>query len=280
MIRRKRDGRTFVVLDCHLHMGESLFLKEFRRRDSAFFADELVRHMDHYGQDMACGFPTVDITDYSENTERILAASRQYPDRLIPFTRINPHYMGAANTVSDWVEKGIRGLKFHPMRDAFVANDPTLVRPVLEEANRFGLTALFHSGGSWMSLPGLIYDLALDYKDVKFIIGHAGGYGFDHEAMALARRAENIWLDTTELYPSQRIRTLVDAVGREKVVFGSDSPYLNAASEIEKVLRFSELDDGELEAVFGMNLARILGIDPAISPSTVVDYPIEAEYLG
>jgi predicted TIM-barrel fold metal-dependent hydrolase len=147
----------------------------------------------------------------------------------------------------------------------------------MEEANRFGLVVLFHAGEAWTTLPCLVWDLAVDYQNVKFIIGHSGQYGFDTEAWAVARRTDNIWLDTTELWTPQRIRTMVDLVGKERVLFGTDSPYINVAAELEKVLRFSALNDDELEAILASNLAALLDIrlDRDVYGDTIVDYPID-----
>ncbi len=278
MIRRTSDGRTFFVMDCHVHIGHSSWLERFRQKPGGFLGDTVVEHLDHYGQDIVVGFPTADVTsDYSDATDRILEVAAAHPTRIVPFTRINPNFEDtAAASLDDRVARGARGIKFHPHMDAYPVNDERIVRPVMEEANRLKLVVLIHSGESWFSAPGLIYELACDYKDIKFIIGHSGLYGYHHEAMVMARKADNIWLDTTEIYPASVIGDLVHKVGKERVLFGSDSPYLNAAAEIEKVFRFNELTDDELDAVLGMNLAGMLGIQPDLATfeSHVVDYPI------
>lgn len=283
MIRRKRDGRTFFIFDCHTHLGENSLLERFRHKGRKFLPEQMVPWMDHYGQDIVVGFPVVDSTsDYSKMTYQILEGAQAHPQRIVPFTRANPNYeKRAADLISEYAAVGIKGIKFHPVWESFPANDPVLVRPIMEEANKYGMVCLFHSGETWMSLPGLVFDLAQDYKDVKFIIGHCGLYGFDTEAMVMARRSDNIWLDTTELYPPQRIRTVVNNVGKEKVVFGSDSPYLNTAAEIEKVMRFSALTDDELDPILGRNLARLLGVDPDLPlyKEHIVDYPIDEPFF-
>lgn len=282
MIRRARDGRTFFVMDCHVHVGHTSWLERFRGKQGGFLGSAVVEHLDHYGQDIVVGFPTADVTtDYGDATDLILDVARQYPTRIVPFTRINPNFeKTAAASLADRVARGARGIKFHPHMDAYPANDERIVRPVMEEANRLGLVVLIHSGESWFSAPGLIFDLAQDYKDIKFIIGHSGLYGYHHEAMVMARKADNIWLDTTEIYPASVIGEMVRKVGKEKVVFGTDSPYLNCAAELEKVLRFNDLADDELDAVLGRNLAGMFGIDPDLTQyaQNTVDYPIETVF--
>ncbi len=281
MIRRQKDGREFYALSCHAHAGESSMLERFflyAERGRRFLVEETVSHIDHFGLDATVLFPMTDpISDYSVTNNKILEGSRRFPHRIIPFARINPNYDGAADSISEYVARGVRGLKLHPFWDGFAAIDPVLVRPIMEEANRFGLACLFHSGDAWTALPGLIWDLAMDYKDVKFIVGHSGFYGFDTEARAIARRMDNVWCDTTMLGPPTRIKTMVHLVGKERVLFGTDSPYLNPGAELENLVRFSELSDDELDAVLGGNLAKMLGLALTrdVYGDNIVDYPIE-----
>jgi len=283
MIRRS-DGRKYFVASCHAHMGRSSLLTRFRGMDPTFHGPQMVRLLDHYGIDATVAFGMAKPTsDYTADTDAILRASRDFPGRIIPFARMNPHMEGGAALVERYVREGIRGLKFHPFWDAFQINDRFLVHPILEVADHYNLTVLFHSGESWLTLPGFVWDLAHDFPNTQFIIGHSGLYGFDAEAVAVAKRKENLWLDTTELYPPERIRMIVDAIGKERLLFGVDAPYINAGCELEKVLRFSRLRDDELEAVLGGNLARLLGLDQ-ISPAYArepVDYPIaEPEWFS
>jgi len=253
-------------------------LERFLGEGRTFLGGEMITLLDHYGIDVSVAFGMAKPTsDYAENNEAILSAAREHPGRIVPFARMNPHVEGRGpELVERWVAAGARGLKFHPFWDAFQANDPYLVHPILEAADPHGLIVLFHSGESWLTLPGLVYDLALTFRNTRFIIGHSGLYGFDAEAMALTKRIDNVWLDTTELWPPERIRTIVNAVGKERLLLGTDAPYINAGAEIEKVLRFSRLNDEELEAVLGRNLAELLSLDiqTAARSATVVDYPI------
>jgi hypothetical protein len=58
---------------------------------------------------------------------------------------------------------------------------------------------------------------------------------------------------------------------------------MNPGIELEKVLRYGRLTDDELEHVLGLNLARLIGLDPddpAYQQQETVDYPIaETEWV-
>jgi|GEM_PF-750884 predicted TIM-barrel fold metal-dependent hydrolase len=281
MIRRP-DGRTFFVASCHAHMGESSLLTRFRGLAPQFHGPQMVEMLDHYGIDSTVAFGMAKpISDYSQDTDAILQGAEDFPGRIVPFARINPHAPNGPELVEKYVARGIKGLKFHPFWDAFQANDKHLVHPILEAAEPHGLTCLFHSGESWLTLPGLVWDLAHDFPGLNFIIGHSGLYGFDAEAVAVAKRKDNLWLDTTELYPVERLRMIVDTVGKDRLLFGIDGPYMNPGIELEKVLRFGRLTDDELDRVLGLNLAELVGLNPAdFTEDLMVDYPIaEPEWV-
>lgn len=275
--------KSFFIASCHAHMGESSLLKRFRGMEPRFHGAEMVKLMDHYGIDVTVGFGMAKPTsDYSDDTINILKGAREFPNRIVPFARMNPHVPNSPELVERFVAEGAKGLKFHPFWDAFQANDKYLVHPILEAAEPHGLVCLFHSGESWLTLPSLIWDLAHDFPELRFIIGHSGLYGFDAEAMAVAKRRENLWLDTTELYPPERFRVIVDAIGKERLLMGTDAPYINAGIEIEKVLRFGRLTDDELDCVLGRNMANLFDLnpdDPAYAEN-VVEYPlVEPEWV-
>jgi predicted TIM-barrel fold metal-dependent hydrolase len=61
------------------------------------------------------------------------------------------------------------------------------------------------------------------------------------------------------LYDPAIYRRVIDAVGADKVLFGSDFPLTTQAKALERA-RAAGLDDGELAAVLGGNAAQLLGL--------------------
>ena len=81
------------------------------------------------------------------------------------------------------------------------------------------------------------------------------------EALAWAKRIKNLYLDTTELIPPYWVKACVEAAGRDRVLFGSDIPYIPYSNEINKILNCAGLDEITIEAVLGKNLASLLEYD-------------------
>src|SRR5437016_4870177 len=122
------DGRRVPVLDNHAHIGSGpLITRTTNIASGVLDGDNMVRLMDESGVDMVCCFATANPhTDYSEVNRQIIGWAQQYPDRLIPYARIHPHFGPDHNKrlIREYVKEGVRGLKFHSFLDgAFPNND-------------------------------------------------------------------------------------------------------------------------------------------------------------
>ena len=72
----------------------------------------------------------------------------------------------------------------------------------------------------------------------------------------------NIYLDTSmgfEYYPREVFLRIARNHGVDKILFGSDSPWSDAKTEIEH-LRAMPLSDGEKELILSGNARRLLAI--------------------
>lgn len=263
MITRS-DGKQFFVFDCHTHTGEGALIAQFlQQKERQFLIRDLVLKMDENGVDKAITFPVSNPhTDYARDNQRILKDSKDYPDRIVPFVRINPHYEETVKSdIRKYFELGAKGIKLHPMRDGYYpVNDKVLAYPIFEAASEFNPVVLVHAGECPVNSPCLIGDVAMDFPNIKFIIGHCGYLEYFREAIVFGKRLDNVYLDITELWPPDLARIAVRQIGKEKVLWGTDSPYIPAKAEINKLLDFCGLTDDEIEHVFGKNTARMLDI--------------------
>ncbi len=185
--------------------------------------------------------------------------------RLIPFGAMHPNLEDPSSEIARMADLGLRGFKLHPEYQAFSPEDPRM-DPIYDAARRHGLIVLFHAGVD-ISVPTLrgtpaAFSAMLDgHPGLKVVLAHMGGFRMWAEvADALAGR--DVWLDTAYTLghlPDQEFVGLVRAHGADRVVFGSDGPWTDPASEIAH-LRALPLSDGELENVLGANAERLLDL--------------------
>jgi predicted TIM-barrel fold metal-dependent hydrolase len=86
-----------------------------------------------------------------------------------------------------------------------------------------------------------------------------GGYFHVDEALDVAEQFPNIILETSAMPYPEKIRTAVERIGAERVVFGSDGPVSSPALERQKVV-IAALGEEAAALVMGGNAAALLGL--------------------
>jgi predicted TIM-barrel fold metal-dependent hydrolase len=78
------------------------------------------------------------------------------------------------------------------------------------------------------------------------------------EAVSVMRKHENIYVETHALVVPSGLRFLVDQIGADRIIFGSDCPRSSLAGALRYVEE-SGLADGDIEKILGGNIKRLLG---------------------
>ena len=104
---------------------------------------------------------------------------------------------------------------------------------------------------------------SIDFPELTIVCGHIG-YPWTEEMVAVARKHENVVIDTSAYtvrrYPLELVRYL-KADGASKVLFGSNSPMIAPAKALEGLDDLG-LDDVTRAAFLGGNAARVFGLTP------------------
>jgi uncharacterized protein len=112
--------------------------------------------------------------------------------------------------------------------------------------------------------PLLFDELARRYPKATFILGHAGGAprGFEH-SIRVAQNHSNVYLEvcSTLGFTSFWLKKIVDAVGDERVFYGSDMPLYDPRAALGIVL-FAKIPDKTKERVLGRNIEALLKSNP------------------
>jgi uncharacterized protein len=242
-----------VIVDFHTHVDEA---EAFGWIDPP---EKLVPLLDEAGIDRAACMTYVDLPGSNPSALEYLAgAIARFPERLIGFVRLNPSYRRDASAALDRAvsEFGFRGVKLHPTTTlAHPADEPTVA--LLRRAAQLGVPVLFHCGDDPYTTPQAIAAGARQAPDTAVVLGHMGGYFHVDDAIAMAERHPNLYLETSAMPYPRKIAEAVGRLGAERVVFGSDGPGCNPALEVEKV-RMLGLDQNAERLVLGENAAHLL----------------------
>jgi len=271
-------------------------LEKVQRRVPEFWdisGDMIVKDMDAAGIDKSVllaidwglarhlGEPKLSI----EEIDKVFAdAAEKYPQRLIAFAGIDPRRNKADEMVGRFLKEwGMKGIKLHSAA-GFYPNDRACY-PIYEKALEYGVPVLLHTGEVLKPLyfkycqPIYVQEVAMDFPDLPIILAHTGGCWYS-EAVAICNNATNVYLDLSlwqrrllrplEFY--RALRTLLDSVPWQRVLFGSDYPFLKLLVNQERwVKAFTEIPDSvkeqgiefteeEIAGIIGGNAAKLLGL--------------------
>ena len=240
------------IIDSHTHVDESDIFGWIDPPET------ILELMDAAGIDRAVIMTYADVPGLDMDAVKYIAGVvKRYPERLVGYARMNPNGKDVVGLFREAVtDLGLKGLKYHPESITVHPYSKASVN-LMKEAARLNVPVLFHSGDESMSLPLQVGLAAESCLEARIIMGHMGGYAHVEDALNVAERYDNIYLDTSAMPYPHKIKEAVTRIGAERVLFGSDGPGCNPALEIEKV-RLAGLSIYEEKKVFAENIMALL----------------------
>lgn len=245
-----------MIIDSHAHMDEVASLGWMDP------PERVLKFMDMAGIDMAvvstyCNLPGIN----DGALEYVYEGCKKFPGRFIPYVRLDPWYGQRALDVVDIAVKkyNFRGLKFHPVHYSLHPFGEDTVK-LLRKAADYDIPVLFHCSDEAMCLPLQIAEAVRQSPETKVILAHMGGFFHSNDAIEVAKKYKNVYIDTCEMPIINEIKRAVKELGADKVLFGTDIPTDNPLFEIEKIKSIGLLKEEE-DLIFYKNIARILKMD-------------------
>jgi hypothetical protein len=253
----ERGALSGEIWDCHGHMDPVRY--HYIPRDPG--ADEVVSFMDRIGMRVLCFSHHLVITGDLETGNRLACeAADAHPGRLLVYLGFNPNYPESYSLqqLERWADNPhVVGIKFHTSTH-LAHPDDARYRPAFAYAQERGWVILSHIWGL-RDVAGCERMLK-EFPTVPFIIGHSGGYEFAamYEALRVARENGNAYLDLClSGFFDGVVELFVREVGAERVLFGSDMPFMDPRGNLGRVA-FARVSDSEKEQILGLGLRRLL----------------------
>lgn len=163
--------------------------------------------------------------------------------RFIGFASVDPHDPAAPRTLEKAIrEYGLRGLKLDPALQDFDIGDRERAYPVYQACCELDVPIVMHCGLSWApkgraarAHPLLLEEVIHSFPNLRVVIAHFG-WPWVAEAVMLALKHRNVYLDTSILYSGTPPQALAQVLGQQvglhvvesslsgQVVFGSNYP--------------------------------------------------------
>ena len=241
-------------------------------------ADELIASMDRDGVDISVilniGWATHELC--VETNDYILESIARYPNRLVGFCAVQPRSIEAAIAeIERCVKGGVRGIgELRPDVQFLDFNDEEMMDPFIEVVREHKLILLTHASepaghqypGKGGVTPDILYPFIECFPDLTIVCAHWGGGLPFYALMPEVKKAmSNVFFDTAAsplLYSSQVYNQVVQLVGGDKILFGSDYPLLTQGRVLEEIDSL-DLSQETKSLILSGNAQRLLGIGGA-----------------
>jgi uncharacterized protein len=238
-----------MIIDAHNHVGGP-----DRGDGKKQSADEIITEMNRLAIDKAVIFPFSELTpgiSFSFANDMIAEAVHEYPDRLIGFARLDPNFGKVViEELKRDIKMGLTGIKLHPSSQKFSLRNNHLIE-IIKRASMLNIPIIFDSGKK-ESPPEHFGELAKLFPDATIIMAHMFG-----DFLRVALHHQNIYLQTTDMPRKDIIQEAIKELGAERIIMGSDSPYISMEVELEKI-KSLDISEKEKRLIMGDNMMRIL----------------------
>jgi predicted TIM-barrel fold metal-dependent hydrolase len=280
-----------VIIDFHTHVFPPEIKKhrnKYVERDPCFAilysdpkariatADELIASMDEAGVDISVilniGWTTHELC--VETNDYIIDAVSHYPQRLVGFGAVQPQSpKAAAAEIERCAKAGMKGVgEMRPDIQLFDLCDEIIMNPLAEVLTAHKLVLLLHASepigheypGKGGITPDILYPFITSFPDLTVVCAHWGGGLPFYALMPEVKKAMgNVYFDSAAspfLYKPQVYSQVIQLVGADKVLFGSDYPLLAQKRLLNEIEALGLAEESQSRLLAG-NALKLLGIE-------------------
>ncbi len=197
----------------------------------------LTEKMAEFGVDKSVIQPIVTKPSHTKTLNEWAASVQS--DKIISFGSVHPDTDDYKRDIDFVCNLGLKGLKFHVEYQNFILDEPRML-PIYDYAFSKGLIILHHAGfdpafkAPYKSSPKQFANVAKQLRGGIMIAAHLGGQMQWNEVEQYLPET-NIYIDTSmgfSYYPHYQFVRIVEKLGSDRVLFGSDSPWSKADEEL------------------------------------------------
>jgi len=246
------------IIDLHAHLGPSRII-HIPANDPV----SMIKMMDLCGIDKTVVSPNHGIdSDIVLGNNIMLEAISNHRKRIYGACMVNGHYPELSLDELQRcfsVEKDVKMIKVHPFFTFCNMKDKRM-KKIYKFASDRKLVVLVHT---WLDNDqygnqDIFAEVAKDYPDIKWIMGHSGGPYGSYHAVELAKESKNIILDIAlSMVTARQIEFFVSEIGSERVIFGTDNPFLDPRPQIGRI-GLADISHQDRVNIFSANARRMI----------------------
>ena len=243
------DGN--MIIDFHGHTGRfEIFL-------AVDDLDNIIRALDHARIDRACIF-NIFHPDGVTGNDLTAAAVARFPSRLTGFAYVSPTMPNRmVPELERTIDKlGFPAIKLYPPYTPYEADDAAW-DPIYQFADDRKLPIIVHTGSD--APPKYLGLAAPRFPNATFIAAHVGNAEpYRSQCVEAALRSPNFYVETCSTWRTPGvIEEVVEKIGAERVLYGSDISLMDPRSQIGKIIT-ANISDADKKMILGGNARRLL----------------------
>ena len=234
--------------------------------------DEVVADLNRFGVETAVITGRDCETTYGakSNNDSVIEFVSKHPEKFIGFVGLDPHKgMKAIQELKTSVnDLGMRGAAVDPYLAQIYANDAKYY-PIYSKCCELDIPIVFTTGPATL-VPNAIIDhvapryidvVARDFPELKIVISH-GGYPWVNEAIIVAERNRNVYIDLSEYEFSPMSEAYIQAANTmipDKILYASAHPFVDFKQALQTYESLDFKPEVRSNIMYG-NAARLLGL--------------------
>ncbi len=265
----KEKLKNFTIIDSHLHLGYLSGLNIPQEPDG-----QIMEQFKKYGVKKAIFSHHAALSSIDFGLARTLEALEKYKGMLYAYLVFNPNFAKKSlDIIREYINhEAVVGVKIHPSWHSCYPHDERYGK-FWKYADSNGIAVLTHTWNpnvpnksQKFSDPVFFEKIAASHPGVKIILAHAGGRGdYFYKVIDLIEGNKNLYVDFAgDIFEPFLIKSYVDIVGSDKLLFGTDLPWVDLRYYLSNIIN-SQIADTDRQNILGLNALKLFG--PKISLS-------------
>ena len=267
----EKQIKKFEIIDFHTHpFMNNVTNICYHKNNVKITLETTLATMKNLGVKKICGsvISTAPLDTGETRWERILKHNNEalslrekYGEFYCPGFHVHPDFVGESKDEIDRMnELGVKLIgELVPYMDGYEKYNSPQLDEIINYAAKKNMVLSLHTTDYEDDLD----DFVSNHQDITIVAAHPGEI---HSLLRHIRRLKtysNYYLDIsgTGIMRYAMLRRLIDEVGVEKILYGSDYPTCNPAAFLGSVLLDELITDNEREYILNKNAKRILGMN-------------------
>ncbi len=254
----------YLIIDSHLHLGRMSYLYMPSNTE-----ENIINLLKKFGVKKAICANHGMLSTINYGLGELFEALQRNEDFLYGYLVFNPNFK---NTSLESIKKNynrtrIAGIKIHPSWHLCYPHDGRY-ESFWQFAEEKNIPVLTHSWdpdvpnkSQKFSDPFGFENIVRKFPGLKLILAHAGGRGkMLYDVIALMEKYSNIFVDFSgDIFESGLIKEYIERVGSERLLFGSDMPWVDIRFHLAYILN-QDISETDKKNILGLNAVKLFNL--------------------